>query len=77
MTIAANMKRNDDGSPVPGTIVLTTDAGTLELGNRLWKRFTQDMEKDPSMARARLISGIQVSIRDALRDGWTVDPIWR
>lgn len=69
-------KKNADGSLVPGTIALHDDSGTLELGLSLWKRFCRDMERDPSMAKARLVSGIQVAIRDARAHGWTTDPTW-
>jgi hypothetical protein len=71
-----HLKRNPDGSYAIGTINLEDDGGTLELGLSLWRRFCRDMEKDPNMAKARLVSGIQVAIRDARSCGWTTDPTW-
>jgi len=52
-------------------IDLTTDACRLEVAQQLYQRFCKDMAEDPSKAKVRLVSGIQVALRDALVYGRT------
>ena len=65
------MNRKDQFS-----IDVRTDAGTLEIGQQLFQRFCEDLSgHDPATARARLVSGIQVAIRDAI-DGGHTEPLY-
>lgn len=56
------------------SVDLTDAAGTLEISKQLWDRFCDDLKDDATKARVRLISGIQIAIRDGREKGWT-DPI--
>jgi hypothetical protein len=58
----------------PNTTTLMNDGGTLLFAEHLWARFCDDMRDDPNMAKVRLISGVQIAIRDALKSGHTVLP---
>ena len=57
--------------PKPFAVRLTDDAGTLAFAEQLWQRFCEDLMQNPNMAKVRLISGVQIAIRDALKDGET------
>ena len=41
------------------------EADRLLIATKLWERFCSDLVSNPSMARTRLTSGIQVALRDA------------
>lgn len=47
------------------TIDLATDGGRLDYAQQLWRRFCEDMADDPAKARTRLISGVQIAMREA------------
>jgi hypothetical protein len=55
----------------PFKIRLTDDAGTLAFAEQLWQRFCEDLMTDSVKARVRLISGVQIAIRDAIECGET------
>ena len=63
------MKKADEFS-----IDLRDAAGTLEISKQLWQRFCEDMMDDQNKAKVRLLSGIQIAIRDA-RDGGFTEPL--
>lgn len=47
---------------------MADDRGRLEIARQLFERFCEDLKSDASKARVRLISGIQVALRDAVED---------
>ena len=51
------------------TIDLRTEIGRFTYAQQLWARFCQDMRDNPSKAKARLVSGIQVALREAVNVG--------
>jgi len=55
----------------PYRIDLTTERGSLRLAQQLWQRFCEDLMIDPAKARVRLVSGIQIAVRDARAGGFT------
>jgi hypothetical protein len=56
------------------TVDLRTEAGRLDYAQQLWSRFCEDLGDDPGKARTRLLSGIQIAVREAL-DGGHIDPL--
>jgi len=47
---------------------MADDWGRLEIARQLFERFCDDLKTDSSKARVRLVSGIQVALRDAVED---------
>ena len=56
------------------SIDLTTEVGRLEYATQLYKRYLDDLYHDAAKARVRLISGIQIAIREAQSPGY-IEPI--
>lgn len=57
-------------------INLTNEAGRLEIATQLFQRFCEDlMHEGDGKARTRLISGIQVALRDAAQ-GDKTEPLF-
>lgn len=54
-------------------IDLKTDAGRLEFGRQAWLIFCEDMADDPAKAKVRMISNIQIAIKDAIEKGATAN----
>ena len=47
-------------------IDIRTETGRFTYAQQLWVRFCQDMQDEPNKAKARLVSGIQIALREAL-----------
>lgn len=63
------MKRKDEYS-----IDLRTEGGRLDYAQQLWHRYCEDMAIDVQKAHVRLISGIQIALREAI-DGGHIEPL--
>ena len=75
--------RSWEGTPqlLPGTkarepfaIDLTKADGRFEIAGQLFHRFCEDLAHDSGKARVRLVSGIQIAIREARAKGW-IEPL--
>jgi hypothetical protein len=51
------------------SIDLTSESGRLEYATQLYQRYLEDLFHDAAMARVRLISGMQVALREAQKTG--------
>lgn len=47
---------------------MTDDWGRYEVARQLFERFCEDLKVDAAKARVRLISGIQIALRDAAEE---------
>lgn len=57
-------------------IDLTDEAGRLEIATQLFHRFCEDlMHEGDGKARPRLLSGIQIALRDAV-NGKKTEPLF-
>jgi hypothetical protein len=58
-------------------IFLGDDEGRLRIAQELYERFTEDLNHDGLIkARVRLVSGIQIAIRDAMQKRQRTPPLF-
>lgn len=58
-------------SGIPDGLNMHEEACRLEVATQLFERFCDDLKDHPPWARTRLVSGIQIALRDAAAYGAT------